>query len=252
MLTSRRLPFACLLFAGVVLGSFAQAGSYSPAAILQGATIFGRFDAMEIEAEMAIRDSRSTKSRGLAIAVEHRQNGTTRVLARVVSPGFLSRMKYLVHHHENGREDAWLSTSRGVRRLTGARRQVRLFDSDFTAEDFAPLDTGSLDLQLIEGAESPCSGCVGIRAREQSGSQTTRLLFVEQGTGLIHQVDYLDRSGDLVRRYELVATQTIRGQTVPRTCRMEDFERESVTTLRFTSVKLPDSVPARLLNPGSL
>ena len=252
MLMRRRLPFACLLFAGAVLGSSAQAGSQSPESLLRVATIFGRFDAMEIDAEMSIRDSRSTKTRGLAIAVELERNGTTRVLARVVSPGFLSRMKYLVHHHENGREDAWLSTSRGVRRLTGARRQVRLFDSDFTAEDFAPPDVAGLALQFADEAGNPCADCVGVLAREQSAPHTSRVFFVEQGTGLIHQVDYLDGSGNLVRRYELVETQAISGQTVPRTCRMEDYERDSITTLRFTSVKLQDSVPARLFNPGSL
>lgn len=248
----RRCSLACLLCAFVVFGAGAQTGSYSPEAVLRGATIFGRFDAMEIEAEMTIRDSRATKTRGLAITVEHEPNGTTRVLARVVSPGFLSRMKYLVHHHENGREDAWLSTSRGVRRLTGARRQVRLFDSDFTAEDFAPPDVEGLALQAAGSSGNPCADCVGVRAGEKAGRAESRLFVVDQGTGLIHQVDFLDRNGKLVRRYELVETQVIGGQTVPLSCRMEDYERDSATTLRFTAVTLPDSVPARLFNPGSL
>jgi hypothetical protein len=139
-----------------------------------------------------------------------------------------------------------------VRRLTGARRQVRLFDSDFTAEDLAPPDIDGVMLEFAEDDASSCAGCVGVRAREKSGPRTSRVFFVQQESGLIHQVDYLDRRGELVRRYELVETQAIQGETVPQTCRMEDLERGSVTTLRLTSVTLPDSVPARLFNPGSL
>ena len=87
------------------------------------------------------------KDRGLEIYIQY-ANENSKTLIQIVRPAFLRKMKFLRQRTADGREDRWLKTSQGVRRLSEANNAEPLFDSDFTVEDLSAFVAGDFTLSF--------------------------------------------------------------------------------------------------------
>ena len=230
-------------------------GTYAETAeeILQHTTLFGRAANTQMSITMEIVKPRGTKSRTLEAFV--RQEGTaSQILLHIVSPAFLSQMKFLSDRDEKGRESKWLKTSSGVRRLSEGNRTEPLFDSDFTVEDLSEIYPDDFDLALLGDKQAGPYLCDLIEAvpRFAGSSYSKKWIYVEKDTGILCAVDFFGRDDQPVKRYRLLEVQTVAGNTYPFSCRMEGVSDGTFTELEFPRIEIVDRLPDKLFSRASL
>jgi hypothetical protein len=243
------LAVASVLAAG---GLWADAGA---AEVLARSVLFGSSPALSLRVTMEIRAPSGAKTRELELYVR-RDGQSLRVRAQVVAPVFLREMKLLWLRDGGGARSAWLKTSQGVRQIGGEGGGERLFDSDFTVEDLTEIDArsytlrdagtrvvGGRDCRVIEAAAS---------ASRPGGARARKEIAIDAASMLTRSVEYYDASGKAVKRYTVLATQRVGDEDLPLETVMEDLVRRSSTTLRFTSVQAPASLPDRLFSRADL
>jgi hypothetical protein len=236
----------CLLF-------LAQAHPQSEREILRRASLFGRAANTQMSITMQIVKPQGTKARTLEAFV--RRRGTaSQILLHIVSPAFLSQMKFLSDRDEKGRESKWLKTSSGVRRLSEGNRAEPLFDSDFTVEDLSEIYPDDFDLTLLGDRRVGPYLCDLIEAvpRFAGSSYSKKWIYVEKDSGILCAVDFFGRNDQLIKRYRLTEVQTLAGGTYPLSCRMESVSDGTHTELGFPRIDIMDSLPDKLFSRASL
>jgi len=235
---------ACLLMA-------AQASAQSADQLLNELSLFGsaRFISMQVQMDLTLANG--TKSRTLDVFIR-RERVRTRGLSHVVSPGFLSSMKFL-SLHEGGQESSWIKTSDGVRRLTDANGSERIFDSDFRAEDFMTVSVSRFSFAFLPDASIDGLPCIVIEARPRDAAGYARKLFYIGKADLsLRGMDYLDSQGQLLRRYRMTASQSLAGSTAPLTAEMVDLRAGTSTTLKVLKADVETPLPDSLFSRGTL
>ena len=227
--------FALLLvIAAISIPLFAQSND-DPVALLQGAALLGRFDSLEARLTMEITDSRGTKDRGLVAYVE-RTDESSKALVQVVSPAFLGNLKFLSIASGDDR-DQWMSTSRGVRRISGGSGNERIFDSDFTVEDLASYDPEDYTLSLKGSEQRNGETCHVLEAVPVGGVTGDRkVLYIGQDTGLLQAGEFYE-DGQLHRVFELVSSMLLNGVLFPEAARMETPGEGTYTVLTVTEAE---------------
>jgi hypothetical protein len=245
-----RATFLAALLA-VFLAPRARAdGSEAAAALLAGAHLFGSSACAVIKMDMIIAEGGEVKKRGVELSFDHR-NGRVLTMARIVSPAFLSDMKFL-KRSEPGQPDAqWIKTSRGVRRLGVSSRSEPVFGSHFTAEDFGNVDAANFSLDLAPERDTPTARAVSAVPRV-GAPYACRIVFVDRASGLVTGMEYLDGSGAAIRRYRVTAIEGSGAETRPVETVMEAIATGGSTTLRILSFQASSSLPERTFNPGAL
>lgn len=235
-----------LVFAGVAVSA-----QDDPATILRDAALLGRFSSLELHFTLEITERRGTKERDLIAYVRQDADGN-RALVQVVSPAFLSNLKFLSITSGDQR-DQWMSTSRGVRRVAAGNLDERLFDSDFTVEDLSHYDPEDYDLSIL-GTET-ISGveCHVLQAvPTDSGSFGDRkVLWVSTGNGLLYAADFY-ADGEVERHFELLDTMLVDGTPFPQSARMTTIGANTSTVLTVTDADAGTDIPDRLFNRGNL
>ncbi len=223
-----------------------------PADILRGAALFGRFTSLEVDLTMEIHERRGTKDRGLVVYVE-RDGDDARTLVQIVSPAFLSRMRFL--SVTDGEDTAqWLATSRGVRRIAPSSRNDKLFDSDFTVEDLSDYDPDDFDLTItgserINGSDAYVLEAVPL---DIETDYAKRVMYVDKETGLLVLARFLDGSGDVIREFELLEHMDLDGIAFPKVARMTTVSRNTFTILTVDNARAGHDIPDRIFNRGDL
>ena len=230
----------------------ARSPAQDPAAILERATLFGRSPDLVARVLLSIHAAGGVKERELEVSLRRRAGTPIELLMRVVSPAFLSEMAYLSSRDADGRENRWLKTSRGVRKLSQTDRGERLFDSDFSVEDVSPFVAEEYALRYAGAEELSGFRCDLVEAVRKGGSATRRLVWVETETALLRRVDTFDAGGRLVKRYLLVDTQRIGSEVYPMTCTMETFGEKTRTVLTFRAVRTDLVLPDKTFSRGNL
>ena len=243
-----------IFFTGFLLGL----GSWnlfglSPEQIFDDAYLLGGNQNVILRVVLHIQTPRGAKERELELFL-HRSENESKVLAQVVSPSFLRSMKFLQIALADGNEITYLKTSRGVRRLSEANREERLFDSDFTVSDLSY--TSSTDYQLQAGGQDVvgdrlCHLLRGVPVAVM-GSVDRNIFYVDASDGILRRVDYLDSQDQMVKQYLLLETQSVNGHIYPRVCVMEDFAQTTRTRLTVAEIDVVDSIPARIFSRGNL
>jgi len=214
--------------------------------LLAGAHILGSAPNLIADAELEIHGDSGDLERGIRLHLRNEPEGGSRVLAQVIRPAYLASMKFLMYREPDGRQDRWVTTSRGVRRLTAGDGDERIFGSDFTAADLSSLDVDGHRLEVLERAD----GLARIRATRPG--EPARVITVETGGGLITHVDYLGSDGEPVRRYRVLETGQTDGVRFPRVARLDDLAAGTHTVLRLTEVQVVDSIPDRVFSRAAL
>ncbi|TFH06491.1 MAG: outer membrane lipoprotein-sorting protein [Spirochaetales bacterium] len=248
-----RCATALVLFFAVIvtpLTGQTVTNSADPAEILRGAALLGQFSSLETRMTMDITDSRGAKKRDLAAYVE-RKDDETKALVQVVSPAFLSNLKFLSIASEAQR-DQWISTSRGVRRIAGGTGNEKIFDSDFTVEDLSSYDPEDYAVTLqgtevIGGVE-----CHVIQAvPNETGMVDRKILYVATGTGLLQSGEFY-KDGVLDRTFALIEYMELDGVPFPRVARMTTVTANTFTILTVTQATSGEDIPDRLFNRSNL
>lgn len=220
--------------------------------LVEGLSLFGSARAVSMRVEMELRLKNGRKDRSLDVFLRQ-VDRRTQVLIQVAAPAFLTSMKFLSMRDEGGLETTWMKTSQGVRRLTDSSGGERVFDSDFTAEDFLSVSARRFALAVLPDSTLGSTACRVVEARPRTaGSYARKLLYIGAADQSLRGIDFLDEGGTLIRRYRLTATQIIDGGTYPQSAVMENLRDGTATALSISRVDLKTDLPDRLFNKGSL
>jgi len=182
-----------------------------------------------------------------------RTQKTTKTYLHIVSPAFLNKMKFLIHRNENGDETKWIKTSRGVRRLSAANSSERIFGSDFTVEDFSAMKTSEFSLRMLQPVTVDGEECYAVEAVPlNKNSYSKKIIMVGTKTMLLREVDFFNRDGRKIKQFTLLSTQNIQGKKYPLLCKMENFAKNTFTTLDLKHVDVTHVLPDRIFNKGNL
>ena len=239
---------ACLaLFCALGLAGL---GAEEAAAYLEASSLFGQAPVAVARLDMLIARKGSEISRVVELSLDRSGPGA-KTLARIISPAFLSGMKFLKIAMPGEPEAQWLKTSRGIRRLGAANRSEPVFDSDFTAEDFGTISSEGFELSFSPARDG--SGWRAIEARPRGAAPyALRVLYIDPSTRLLMGMDYLDSGGAALKRYRVTSVTGSGPASRPAEALMEDLRTGGSTRLRITSFETPASLPARLFNSASL
>lgn len=240
-----------LLVIAVLVFSAVPAFPQTPAEILEEAALFGNFSSLTATLEMEIHD-RGTKTRTLELYLENTEE-RYRALMQVIEPGFLSEMKFLTDT-SGGETRQWLSTSRGVRRLSETSGEERIFDSDFTAEDLSGYRAEDYELRLLHDERIGGEEAHVLEARALAGNAGyhRRVLYVSKDRDLLLRADYISEQGELVKQFELLEAGRQNGSYLPQRAVMRTLSLGTQTFLRVREVETDASIPSRLFNRGNL
>ncbi len=214
--------------------------------IVGSLSLLGAFDAVSASLTMRIERVSGTRERGMELF--YRRNGkASDVLAQVVSPAFLSNMKFLRKDAGNGSIELYLKNSSGVRRVVGDRGDEALFDSDFRTGDFM---ASHIDKARVveESAEI-------IVLEIQPGGKaafSARRLTLRSADLFLLSFEELDQAGRLVRRYRVVEFGEAEGKSYARLSVMELPDRNQRTWLEVTGINTAPRFGASLFSRMSL
>jgi hypothetical protein len=250
---NRKSSFILLGFVFLFVSPWTPAESAEE--ILQEVHLFSGSDSVIFDIEMQIIQGGGSKSRSLKVYFSGKQGEYTKVLAQIITPPFLNKMKYLLHKYEEGREDKWMSTSQGVRKLSTANRQESVFGSDFTVEDFSFIKAEDFSLQMEKTTgtgEGQALYIVEMTPKGRKKVYTRKVVFVERDSHLLTRVDYYNSKNEIFKSYEVVETQKIGGNLYPKLCRMQSLDKSSETTLDFITIDEKTQIPDRVFNKSSM
>lgn len=224
-----------------------------PAELLESAFVFGASTTAEIRATLEIDEQGRVKERTLQIYVEQR-DGERKLYAQIVDPPFLDRMRFLSTTDSRGNEARWTATSTGVRRVAESGTPEELFGSDFTVQDLAGIEID--DYELTEMPDETIAGTrmrvISARATGRRPQFTERRFWIDTGTDLVHQAEYLDGADRVVKRYRVHETLERDGTVFPGVVSMTNLQRGSSSTLTITEFNLVDDIPERYFSRAAL
>lgn len=235
---------------GMLIG--ASCFSQTAEEILGRATLFGEARWLSLKISMELKGPNGVRQRGLEVFVA-RDRGTTRFLAHLVAPAFLSQMKFLSHRSADGATSSWLRTSQGVRKLSRANAAERIFDSDFTVEDFTDIDLADFAAELLPDVAIDQVPCHTVQLTPKARAQYSRkLLYVAREGGMLHGTDFYDAQGGLVRQYRLLETRRADGTTFPSVSVMRNLPAQTETRLTVETIDAATPLPDKTFNKGNL
>jgi len=246
---SRRLRVMTIA-AGMLISS--ACFSQTPEEVLRRATLFGNARWLTLAISMELKGATGTRERGLEVFIA-RDSGATRILVHMVSPAFLSRMKFLTHRSASGETSSWLRTSQGVRKLSRANAAERIFDSDFTVEDFTEIDLDGFATLLLPDVLIGQVPCKAVQLTPGFRAQYARkVFFVEMNSGSLQGIDFFDTRDALVRQYRLMQTRMIDGTPFPSVSVMRDLLAQTETRLTVREIDTTTALPDKTFNKGNL
>lgn len=234
--------FLLLILASLFIPS--PVTSDDAAAILRQISLLGSFDTVSAKLNMRIERPGTTRERGLELFYR-RQSSASDVLARIISPSFLSNMKFLRKESGPNQVELYLRNSQGVRRILGDRGDEPLFDSDFRTADFmmssqdsARIVNRTAELIIVEIPPA------------KPGNGTAKRLHLRPSDYFLLAFEELDNSGRVLRTYRVTAFGTSSAGDYARQSVMEIPGKDQRTWLDVQQISpgvtLADSLFSRL------
>lgn len=235
--------FVCL--AGVL-----RVSAQTAPEIFDDSWLFSPSDHMVLNLTMVIHEAQGEKSRGLQVLLV--QNGVTnKMLAKVTSPASLSNLKFLRITPQDGKNQLWVKTSRGVRRIaTGGGSGEQLFGSDFTLDDFAVNRSTGIQVERIPDLETESTWVLRVRPNNPDG--VVRVMTVERASKLVARVEFHEAGGRLLRLYHVDEWGDKGGITYPKQAMMEDLVKKTWTRLEIQSVDMVSPLSEAQFNAAGL
>lgn len=244
----KRALIICILLT-IIIGMYAEDISFSAKEYMRGMHLFGGFQSIEMNFSMSIKSPKGVKERQMKLLMD-RQERDEKLLISILEPAFLSNMKYL-SVSQKGRENQWMRTSRGVRRLSSRNNSDSLFGSDFTIEDLALTDLDN----FYWSYELSGSGVIKkIRAVPvyDTPAYSYKIFTVDEENRLLTGIQYFNESEKLIKEYSLVEQMNVDQFVFPKRVRMKDLEEDSSTTLIIGRVSLDPELSQGVFSKGNL
>jgi hypothetical protein len=143
-----------------------------------------------------------------------------------------------------------MTTSRGVRRLSNANFQDRVFNSDFTVEDFSY--PSSDDYSFSFGTPTRGLQVVEATVRDSSSDSGAKVYRIDAKAGLVREIDHLDQSGEVIRQFRTLETQVTGGFAYPKRVEMADLAEGTKTVIEIDSIDVESPIPARMFSRAGL
>lgn len=240
------------LFLLMVPGSFLSALPSDAESILGKAHLFGNSRYLSLKVDMQIKTSSGDKTRGIDISISNNDNDY-KVYMQIINPTFLRKMKFLQYNFGNKSTLQWIATSRGARKITSSGNDEKIFDSDFTASDFASINMSNYQIEKFSESVRNEVQCYrfDLTAIQNSELINKKVLFIDRDSYLIREVEYY-RENKLVKRYLIISTQNIDGRIFPLESQMENLNKGSSTKLIFQKIEMPNSISDRVFHYRNL
>lgn len=225
-----------VLFLAASLGATPTADEQASRAVL-----FSSENPLVVEVRLSvIEQGRVTKTRTLELLSEREQE-TSRLLVRVLSPASLRSLKFLRVQGPQS-TGTWVKTSRGLQRLAASDDPEPLFASDFTTADFLPSNEGWTRAPLEESL---------VLERKVTGNRgwVTQRMTLRPNDLLVLSCDYLDTDGNLVRKYEVTEFDAT---GMPVRLVLHDLKNRSSSELQLLKRGTSPRIEAGTFNPGNL
>lgn len=212
--------------------------------IISDVHVLGPADTMQVDATMTTREGSSESERRLE-GWYRRDNRDLSLFVQIVEPPFLRDMKLLLLRR-GSREDTWMRTSRGVRRLGASGGQERVFGSHFTVSDITAVDPTEQSVRVVES--SPDEIIIDVEDAEGDGY---RRFSIQPEDRIIRGIQFFDDSGELVKEYTLLSLGSVDGRPVPMHGQMR-LANGDHTVISVNNIEFPRSIPGRYFNRGNL
>lgn len=244
-----------LLVIGAASASVWGDGStVTPTMALKKSSVYGVAATITATIRMKITTPQGGSERTLKAYVK-RGKSSSASFVQIISPAFLSSMKFLSKTAADGRQTRWIGTSRGVRRVaTEGSSDEHLFGSDFTVEDLSLIDPQQFQLSLLPKTTIDGRVCYAVQAVPlfRGAGYARKIVYVGSESMLLMGLDYFSGDGTLLRRYRTTSTQRVDGKLFPRTCRMSTPSEKTSTQLIFERVAVGRRIPERIFNIGNM
>lgn len=246
---------ALLLLVGAATAAvWGDGGALTPAMVLARSSVYGVAKTITATIRMKINTPQGSSERTLRAYVK-RGSSVSASFIQMISPAFLSSMKFLSKTDADGRQTRWIGTSRGVRRIaTEGSSDEHLFGSDFTVEDLSPIDPHRFRLSFLADTRIDGHECYAVQAvpAYHGAGYGRKIVYVDSESMLLMGLDYYASDGTLLRRYRTITTQRVDGTLFPRTCTMSTPPNSSSTELTFRTIATGGFIPDRMFNIGNM
>ena len=215
---------------------------------MKGFHLFGGFERLQMDFSMKVQGVSGIKVREMTLLMD-RSDEDEKLLINIVEPLFLSNMKYLSLSRK-GKENQWMKTSRGVRRLSSRNNSDSLFGSDFSVEDLSLTDLDNFNWSYTADQE----GDLHIRANPlyESPAYSYKIFRIDTKNHLLKGVRYYDSSEKLVKEYTLLEGTVIDQISFPKRVEMISFDKGSSTLLNIQNVIFNPVFSDGVFNKGNL
>jgi hypothetical protein len=212
--------------------------------IIAAVHVLGPAPVMRVDATMTIREGSSESERRLQGWYE-RADRELSLFVQIVDPPFLREMKLLLLRNES-RDDNWMRTSRGVRRLGASSGNERVFGSHFTVSDMTAVDPAAQTVRLVSSSPEE----IVIDVYEGDG-QRSRRFAIAPDDKIIRSIAFFDAEGTRIKEYELLSVDTVAGRPVPMRSVMR-LPNGDQTMIVVNEIEFPQTVPRRYFSRGNL
>ena len=245
-MVQRRLTL--LFTVSMLLAAMSGFSQTNPSAdtIARQARFFSVSDKILMTALLTIESGNDSRERNLELALL-RTATEEKMLVRITAPAFLREMKILLISSRT-RNDTWIKTSQGIRRLAGSSRGEALFQSDFLTSDFR-IPEGNW--QFSTNIQRP--GSIILQRPGGSGDDySLERLYLRESDRLVEQREFLDREGKVTRTY-IVSSWTSDSEGIrPDRIELTKPANSNRSYLQFNSDSIKKEFSENIFTPGSL
>jgi outer membrane lipoprotein-sorting protein len=212
-----------------------------------------------IEMSMELIDSRGRRTERALFMVRRTFEGGDRMLLRFTRPEDIRGTSFLVWEHDGEGEDderfLYLPALGRTRRITSAEKTDSFAGTDFTYEDISGREIGDFTYRLL-GDSTLATGewCHILEStpRGDDPAYARTVTLVDTVSWLPLRVDYYDRGGRVIRRFELLRKEKIDGIWTMMEMTMVDLEHDHRTRIVVTRARYDTGVEERLFTRREL
>lgn len=228
---------------------FSEPSGVSAQEMMGGFHLLGMVDSLHLDFNMTIKSNQGVKEREMVLMMD-RSGGEEKLLVSIVSPQYLSNMKYL-SVKKNSRENLWLKTSRGVRRLSTGNFGDSLFGSDFSVEDLSLIDISRYEW-FYEPDDK--NGQTRIKAVpvDDSFFYSYKIFSIDTEKQIVSHISFFNEEDSIIKEYKLLEHMLVGEEDFPRRMVMKTMEHNTETVITVQKVNLNPLLSAGVFNKGNL
>lgn len=215
-----------------------------------------------LEMSMKLTNSRGRQLERYIKQYVYRENELRKSLITFTNPSDIRGSGFLSLQNEGREDDNWLylPALKRSRRISASELTDKFMGSDFTYEDLDDEDLPQFHYTLLEDSQLEGRPCYTIEAtaatdakRRESG-YSKRIILVDKAQAVIRKVQYYNAAGEHIKTFEAGDIRQLAGTDKWRSyqMKMHDLQKNHLTTLSFSVIKLNNGFEAAFFSKRSL